>query len=108
MVKRFGQILKVRPEHHDEYVRRHVDVWPGVLARIRLSNIRNYSIYLRDGILFAYFEYMGADFDADMRAMAADPETQRWWALMEPMQEKWPGATAAEWWSHMTEVFHVE
>ena len=39
--------------------------------------------------------------------MAADPETQRWWALMEPMQEKWPTAAPAEWWSNMTEVFHA-
>jgi L-rhamnose mutarotase len=107
-VKRFGQILKLRSEHRDEYVRQHAAVWPEVLAQIRRSNIRNYSIYLRDGILFAYFEYVGSDFAADMRAMAADPATQRWWALMEPMQEKWPTASAEEWWSNMTEVFHLE
>jgi L-rhamnose mutarotase len=59
-------------------------------------------------MLFAYFEYVGTDFAADMRAMAADPETQRWWALMEPMQEKWPTARADEWWSTLTEVFHTD
>lgn len=107
-MRRFGQILKLRPEFQDEYVRHHAAVWPGVLARIRRSNIRNYSIYLRDGILFAYFEYVGDDFEADMRAMAADPETQRWWALMEPMQEKWPTAGPDEWWSTLTEVFHAD
>jgi L-rhamnose mutarotase len=107
-MKRFGQILKLRPEHQADYIRHHAAVWPGVLAQIRRSNIRNYSIYLRDGILFAYFEYMGSDFATDMKAMAADPETQRWWALMEPMQEKWPSATAEEWWANMTEVFHAD
>jgi broad specificity phosphatase PhoE/L-rhamnose mutarotase len=106
--KRYGQVLKLRPEHLDEYVRHHAQVWPEILAQIRRSNIRNYSIYLRDGILFAYFEYVGTDFDADMRAMAADASTQRWWALMEPMQEKWPTATSGEWWSNMTEVFHLD
>jgi L-rhamnose mutarotase len=40
--------------------------------------------------------------------MAADAETQRWWALMEPMQEKWSTASADEWWSSMTEVFHLD
>jgi L-rhamnose mutarotase len=40
--------------------------------------------------------------------MAADAATQRWWALMEPMQEKWPTAAPAEWWSNMTEVFHLD
>src|SRR5688572_17516294 len=107
-MRRFGQVLKLRSEHQDEYVRQHVAVWPEVLAQIRRSNIRNYSIYLRDGILFAYFEYVGSDFAADMRVMAADPATQRWWALMEPMQEKWPSASAQEWWTNMTEVFHLE
>ncbi|HEX6398160.1 MAG TPA: L-rhamnose mutarotase [Steroidobacteraceae bacterium] len=107
-MKRFGQVLKLRPEFRDEYVRHHAAVWPGVLAQIRRSNIRNYSIYLKDGILFAYFEYVGSDFAADMRAMAADPETQRWWALMEPMQQKWPTATGQEWWADMPEVFHAD
>jgi L-rhamnose mutarotase len=107
-MKRFGQLLKLRPEHQADYVRHHAQVWPGVLAQIRRSNIRNYSIYLREGMLFAYFEYVGSDFEADMRAMAADPETQRWWALMEPMQEKWPTAGPAEWWSNLAEVFHTD
>lgn len=107
-MRRFGQILKLRAEHRDAYVKHHAAVWPGVLAQIRRSNIRNYSIYLHDGILFAYFEYIGDDFAADMRAMAADAETQRWWALMEPMQEKWPGASPDEWWTTLTEVFHTD
>jgi L-rhamnose mutarotase len=107
-MKRYGQILKLRAEHRDDYIRHHAAVWPDVLAQIHRSNIRNYSIYLRDGILFAYFEYIGTDFDADLRAMAADPATQLWWALMEPMQEKWPTATSNEWWSTMNEVFHVD
>jgi L-rhamnose mutarotase len=105
-MKRYGQLLKVRPEHEAEYVRQHAAVWPEVLERIHRSNIRNYSIFLKDGMLFAYFEYVGSDFGADMRAMAADAATQRWWALMEPMQEKWPTATAEEWWTTMPEVFH--
>jgi L-rhamnose mutarotase len=107
-MKRYGQILKIRPECRDDYVRHHAQVWPDVLEQIRRSNIRNYSIYLRDGILFAYFEYVGDDFAVDMRAMAADPATQRWWSIMEPMQEKWPTAAPAEWWSTMTEVFHLD
>jgi L-rhamnose mutarotase len=107
-MKRYGQVLKLRPEYRDDYVSHHAAVWTGVLAQIRRSNIRNYSIFLRDGILFAYFEYTGSDFAADMRAMAADPETQRWWALMEPMQEKWPTASEQQWWTDMPEVFHAD
>ena len=61
-MKRFGQVLHVRPEHRDDYVRQHAAVWPGVLEQIQRSNIRNYSIFLRDGVLFAYFEYVGRRF----------------------------------------------
>jgi L-rhamnose mutarotase len=107
-MRRFGQVLRLRPEHRDDYVKHHAAVWPGVLAQIRRSNIRNYSIYLHDGLLFAYFEYVGEDFAADMRSMAADAETQRWWALMEPMQQPLPGTPPGDWWTTMTEVFHTE
>ena len=107
-MKRVAQTIRLRPEHRKEYLELHSAVWPGVQAALHRSNIRNYSIFLRDGVLFAYFEYVGDDFAADMRAMAADPATQRWWAVMEPMQQKWPTAGAQEWWTTMTEVFHLE
>ena len=43
-----------------------------------------------------------------MRPPRPSAETQRWWALMEPMQEKWSTATGQEWWANMTEVFHTD
>ena len=62
-VRRFGQRIDVRPERIEDYERLHADPWPGVLEQIRRSNIRNYTIF-RDGIdLFAYFEYIGDDFE---------------------------------------------
>jgi L-rhamnose mutarotase len=57
------------------------------LKTIYGCNIRNYTIFLKDNMLFAYFEYIGDDFAADMVKMAADPVTQDWWAIMEPMQQ---------------------
>ena len=107
-MQRYGQIIGVKPEQTEAYERIHAAVWPEVLATIRACNMRNYTIFRHGQLLFAYFEYVGGDFAADMRAMAADPETQRWWALMEPMQEKWPTATEREWWADMPEVFHVD
>jgi L-rhamnose mutarotase len=106
--RRFGQRIDVRPERIEEYEQLHGAAWPGVLAQIRRSNIRNYSIF-RDGTaLFAYFEYVGDDFEADMAAMAADPETQRWWALTDRMQEPLPDREPGTWWKTMVEVFHTD
>jgi len=105
-LRRYGMVLRVRPERFEEYKRCHKAVWPGVLRRITESKITNYSIYHREGWLFAYFEYRGDDFEADMRGMAADPETLRWWDVMQPMQDPLPSRAPGEWWAPMEEVFH--
>jgi L-rhamnose mutarotase len=104
--RRYGMVIRVRPENYEEYRRLHASVWPGVLARISASSIRNYSIFHKEGWLFSYFEYWGKDFEADMRVMAADAETRKWWAIMEPMQDPLPSRAPGEWWARMEEVFH--
>jgi L-rhamnose mutarotase len=58
--------------------------------------------------VFAYFEYIGDDFAADMAKMAADPVTQDWWAIMKPMQQPLLTRKKGEWWADMQEVFHVD
>ena len=112
-MKRYGWVIALRPEKVEEYKRLHADAWPGVLQMIKACRIRNYSIYLRqldDGrhYLFSYLEYVGDDFDADMARMAADPETQRWWAVCKPCQEPLATRREGEWWSDMEEVFHLD
>ncbi len=110
---RYGSVIEVKPEMLDAYKRLHAAVWPCVLSMIKRCNIRNYSIFLRrlpDGrhYLFSTFEYVGDDFSADMAKMAADPETQRWWALCKPCQEPFPDRAPDEWWAGMEEVFHLD
>lgn len=105
---RYGCVIRVRPERFEEYKREHAAVWPGVLATITKCHIRNYSIYHKDGFLFGYYEYYGSDHAADMKVMAADPTTQRWWALMEPMQDPLETRAPGEWWARMEEVFHLD
>jgi L-rhamnose mutarotase len=107
-MRRYGGVVRLRPEKQEEYLRLHGAVWPAVLRQIHASNIRNYSIFLRDGWLFSYYEYVGADHDGDLAAMAADPRTRQWWALTDPCQERLPTAAPGEQWASMTEVFHVD
>jgi L-rhamnose mutarotase len=107
-MKRYGQIIRVKPEHLETYTRYHAAVWPDVLAMIQTCHIHNYSIFQRDGLLFAYFEYTGEDFEGDMARMAADPQTQAWWEIMQPMQEPVETVTEGEWWAPMDEVFHTD
>lgn len=107
-MKRFGQVIGVKPETFDKYVEYHAAVWPEILSMIYECNIRNYSIFTKDGLLFAYFEYVGEDFDADMKKMGDDPKTQEWWDIMKPMQEPLKTREEGEWWSTMREVFHTD
>lgn len=107
---RYGQVIGLNADRIAEYKALHAAVWPGVLAKIADCGIRNYSIFLKEpeNLLFAYFEYHGSDFAADMAKMAADEETQRWWAVCMPCQKPLDSRKAGEWWAGMEEVFHCD
>jgi L-rhamnose mutarotase len=107
-LRRVGQVIRVRPEALEEYQRLHADPWPGVLAAIEAANIRNYSIYRHGELLFAYYEYVGSDLDADLAAMAADPIVQQWWTLTDAMQEPYPEREPGTWWLTLPEIFHTD
>jgi L-rhamnose mutarotase len=112
-VKRFGSVTGLRPEKINYYKKLHARAWPEVLKKIKECNIRNYSIYMQkiedDYYLFSYFEYTGADFEADMKKMAEDPNTRRWWKETDPCQRALPEAAAKKQiWTNMEEVFHTD
>jgi L-rhamnose mutarotase len=107
-MKRLGMAIKLRPGFEEEYKRYHAAVWPEVLSKMSECNIRNYSVFFKDNMLFGYLEYHGADIKEDWAKMAADPRTQEWWAIMGPMQEALPTRNEGEWWAEMEEVFHLD
>ncbi len=107
-MQRYGMVIQIRPGVEEKYKQYHAKAWPEVLDMIRQCHIRNYSIYLKDGYLFSYFEYHGTDFAADMARMTADPKTQEWWAIMKPMQNPLPTRQPGEWWAQMEEAFHTD
>jgi L-rhamnose mutarotase len=105
---RYGSVLRIRPEAIERYKIYHAAVWPEVLEALRLANVRNYSIYLKDDYLFGYYEYCGTTFEADMAEMAENPKVQEWWSIMEPMQSPIDTRDPGEWWASMQEVFHMD
>jgi len=112
-VVRYGMITGVKPEKLDYYKQLHAHPWPQVIAKIGECNIHNYSINLQQidnkYYLFSYFEYTGSDFDADMKKMAADTTTQRWWKETDPCQLPLPEAAAKKQiWTKMDELFYAE
>lgn len=109
-MERMGMVIGIKAERIDEYKALHAAVWPAVLARLSAANVRNYTIFLREpeNVLFGYWEYHGTDYEADMRGIAADPETQRWWTFCGPCQEPLASRADGEHWAMMRPVFHMD
>lgn len=80
---RYCFTLQVRPDRMDEYVERHRSVWPDMLAALKETGWRNYSLFLRDdGLLVGYVE--ADDLGVAQAAMARTEVNGRWQAEMAP------------------------
>ena len=111
--KRYAWVTGLKPERAAHYKQLHANPWPSVNKTIKDCHIQNFSIHLKEingkQYLFAYLEYTGKDFDADMKKMAADPETQRWWKETDPCQAPLPDAAAkSKIWSDTEEVYYLK
>ncbi|MFV1994096.1 MAG: L-rhamnose mutarotase [Verrucomicrobiales bacterium] len=106
-------VTGLKPEKAAYYRELHAKPWPSVAAQIKRSHIRNFSIHEVDihgkTYLVAYLEYSGDNFEEDMKKMAADPETQRWWKETDPCQSPLPqAAKAGKIWADTEEIFYLE
>ena len=108
MVRRFGEMIKIKPEGLEQYKAYHANPLPGVNEMIKACHLKNYSIYQRGDYMFSYYEYDGDDFEADMAKMAADPATQHWWSLVKPLMEPLEDRKEGEFWSGMEEIYHLD
>jgi L-rhamnose mutarotase len=109
-MRRFGLINRLLPEKVEEYKRIHQEVWPNVLSLLQECRLRNYSIYLKDQLLFSYFEYEGNDFEADFARIGSDPLSHRWEEhckhCFEPPADP-ERRKQFDWWETMEEIFHL-
>jgi L-rhamnose mutarotase len=108
---RYCFLLQVRPDRIEEYKERHRAVWPEMLAALRDTGWRNYSLHLRDdGLLVGYVEC--DDLDAARRAMSATEVNARWQAEMAPFFTGLEGPNGQqspdESFLVLEEVFHLE
>lgn len=99
-------LLRVRPDRLDEYRERHRAVWPEMLAALRASGWRNYSLVLAaDGLLVGYVEV--EDFAAAVAAMEATEVNARWQAEMAEFFELPSGERPDTGLERLDEVFHL-
>lgn len=114
--KRFAQVIRVRPECVEEYIKIHNPIPDQISACIKSCHISDYSIFYEAslGLLLATFKYSGSDFESDMARMRADQGTRAWWKVTDAMQvslnEESRGSedTQRPWWTACREVFRLD
>src|SRR4030095_8772117 len=80
---RYCFLLRVRPEHLDEYRRRHANVWPEMLQALAETGWHNYSLFLHDdGLLVGYVA--ADDLAYSLAALAGTARKRPWQAEMAP------------------------
>ncbi|HWM21950.1 MAG TPA: L-rhamnose mutarotase [Ilumatobacteraceae bacterium] len=105
-MRRVCFLLKVKASRAEEYAARHAAVWPDMMAALRETGWRNYSLFLAsDGLLVGYFET--DDLDAALAGMAATEVNTRWQTEMAQFFEGLDGAPD-EGIVPLTEVFHLD
>ena len=106
-VKRVGMVIKLKPECVAKYRELHAAGNPGVRDLLAKYHLENFSIFLRriggDWFEFGYYEYTGADFEADMAALAAEPRNQAWLEVCDSLQLPLDGETG---WAVMEQVYY--
>ncbi len=107
-MKRYAQIIELLPEKKEEYMKLHEVVWPEIAKLIYDCNIRNYSIFYRNNLLYAYYEYIGNDFEANMKKMEDNPINKKWWGVCKPCHKPLDDRKEGEWWASLDEIWHQD
>ena len=104
-MKRVGFKMKLKPGFKQEYIKRHNEVWPGIVELIKKSGISNYSIFLDEetNILFGVQEVRGNISSQDLGAAEIQ---QKWWDYMSDIMEVNPDNSPVT--EYLEEVFYME
>ena len=107
---RMGMVIGVRPERVADDKRLHAEPWPEIDAALKDANVHRYSIFLKEpeNLLFGVWDYLGNDYEGDMKRLGEKAVTKRWLALTDPCQSPLASAKPGDWWSFMDCVYHLD
>ena len=104
-MEKYAFKMKLRPGCAEEYRRRHDAIWPKLVDLLRMSGVRDYSIYLDESTL-TLFGVLWRSSDHRMAELPKHEVMREWWAymadLMETRPDNEPLATA------LPCMFHLE
>ena len=104
-ILRIGMVVGLKQERIADY--RMLHDGPGVRDLLQAHNIRNFNIFLQkmpDGKFyeFAYYEYHGADYEADLARLAKAPRNIAWLKQTDATQTPLEGHKS---WAVMERIF---
>jgi len=101
---RKGFVMKVYPDKHEEYEKRHNEIWPEMVKELKNHGVISYSIFLQKETnqLFGYLEI---EDEEKWSKMATTEINQKWWSYMEPVMETNPDKSPVS--LDIKEVFHL-
>jgi len=98
-------VMTVYPEMHEEYEKRHNEIWPEMIEELHRHGASNYSIFL-DKETNKLFGYVEIENEEKWSEMAKTEINQKWWEFMEPVMETNPDKSPVT--VDLKEVFHLE
>lgn len=84
-MQRIAFTLRIKDGQQDEYVRRHRNVWPEVLADLQTAGVEKMSIFINGDELFLYLEV--EDYARTVRILSESPQSVRWERYMAPIMQ---------------------
>ena len=81
--------MKLKPGYVEEYRARHDAIWPKLVDLLRVSGIRDYSIYLDEETL-TLFGVLWRTSDHRMNGLPQTEVMQEWWAYMADLMATGP------------------
>lgn len=103
-MKKFAFKMKLNPGCEAEYIRRHDEIWPELVALLKDAGIADYSIHL-DPETNILFGVLWRSDDHGMDTLADAPVMKRWWAHMADIMETHPDNAPVA--TPLRPVFHM-
>ena len=88
-MEKYAFRMQLNPGMEAEYIRRHAEIWPDLVALLKEAGVHDYSIHI-DRETNALFAVLWRSQDHRMAALADHPLMQRWWAHMADIMETRP------------------
>lgn len=105
-MERYAWKAHIKEGSREEYIRRHNEIWPELVAVLKQAGIYNYTIWMHGNELFGYYECEnGANYAA--KVQAESPIVDKWNLYMKDiLQMEMDPETGAQ--PKLEQVFYME